>query len=159
MAEVGGLVFVWLGRRACAGAHGGRARELARALGAQGIDRARIAHQIDYEVHANWKLVWENNRECWHCHAGHPEYVQANFDAAPDTERHRRAAAARAAEHAAALAELVAPADGHDRPGLYRFPTPRTLVVGQPHAAARGVRHRVARRPAGGAADGRLPRL
>ena len=33
----------------------------------QGFDRARIAKSIDYEVEANWKLVWENNRECFHC--------------------------------------------------------------------------------------------
>jgi len=37
----------------------------------------------DYEVRANWKLVWENNRECWHCNANHPQYVKANYDNAP----------------------------------------------------------------------------
>ena len=87
------------------------ARELSAALSAQGIDRARVAHHIDYDVRSNWKLVWENNRECWHCHVGHPQYVQANFDAAP---RHpapppRRRAAQRAAQHSAALADLAAP--------------------------------------------------
>jgi Rieske 2Fe-2S family protein len=125
VAEVGGLVFVWLGTSGAQPVPVDDAwRELRAALGAQGIDRARVAHHIDYDVCANWKLVWENNRECWHCHAGHPEYVQANFDAAPDTEHHRHAAAQRAAQHAAALAELAAPADEHDRPGLYRFPSP-----------------------------------
>ena len=125
VAEVGGLVFVWLGTSGVEpGPVDGAWRELRAALSAQGIDRARVAHRIDYDVRANWKLVWENNRECWHCHAGHPEYVQANFDAAPDTEHHRHAAAQRAAQHAAALAALAAPADEHDRPGLYRFPSP-----------------------------------
>ncbi len=127
--EIGGLVFAWLGTSG--GGGGGAvpgplddaARDLGDALAAQGLDRARIAHVIDYDVHANWKLVWENNRECWHCHAGHPEYVQANFDSAPDTEHHRRAAAERSAQHAVALAQL-APADEHDRPGLYAFPSP-----------------------------------
>ena len=125
VTEIGGLVFVWLGTSGVPPAPlQDAARELAAASSAQGIDRARVAHVIDYEVAANWKLVWENNRECWHCHTGHPEYVTANFDAAPDTDHHRRAAAQRSAEHAAALAELAAPADEHDRPGLYRFPAP-----------------------------------
>jgi Rieske 2Fe-2S family protein len=125
VTEIGGLVFVWLGTSGATPAPlDEAARELGQALSAQGLDRARVAHLIDYEVAANWKLVWENNRECWHCHAGHPEYVQANFDAAPDTEHHRRSAAQRAAQHAIALAELAAPADEHDRPGLYRFPSP-----------------------------------
>ena len=125
VAEIGGLVFVWLGTSGAEPAPpDDAARDLGGALRAQGLDRARVAHQIDYEVAANWKLVWENNRECWHCHAGHPEYVTANFDAAPDTARSRDAAAHRAAEHAAALAELAAPADQHDVPGLYAFPAP-----------------------------------
>jgi len=34
-------------------------------------------------VRANWKLVWENNRECWHCNVNHPQYVKANYDNAP----------------------------------------------------------------------------
>ena len=28
---------------------------------------------------ANWKLVMENNRECYHCEAGHPELMQTFF--------------------------------------------------------------------------------
>lgn len=31
-------------------------------------------------MRANWKLVWENNRECYHCNANHPQYTKANFD-------------------------------------------------------------------------------
>ncbi len=46
----------------------------------QGFDRARVAHLVDYEVHANWKIVWENNRECYHCDVNHPQYIKANFD-------------------------------------------------------------------------------
>ena len=46
----------------------------------QGFGRARIAHVVDYEVDANWKLVWENNRECLHCILCHPQYVKSNFD-------------------------------------------------------------------------------
>jgi Rieske 2Fe-2S family protein len=121
VAEIGGLVFVWLGPDPAP--LGDAETELAAALAAQGLDRARVAHAIDYDVAANWKLVWENNRECWHCHAGHPEYVRANFDAVPDTARERGRAAQRAAEHAVALAESPAPAAEHDHPGLYAFPS------------------------------------
>lgn len=46
----------------------------------QGLQRARIAKVIEYKIEANWKLVWENNRECYHCDVNHPEYIRANFD-------------------------------------------------------------------------------
>jgi len=38
---------------------------------------AKIAHTENYQVHANWKLVLENSRECYHCGAGHPQYCKA----------------------------------------------------------------------------------
>jgi Rieske 2Fe-2S family protein len=53
---------------------------LASALRPQGLPRARVAKSIDYDIPANWKLVWENNRECYHCNANHPQYIKANFD-------------------------------------------------------------------------------
>ena len=46
----------------------------------QGLDRAKVAKIVDYDVAANWKLVWENNRECYHCNVNHPQYIKANFD-------------------------------------------------------------------------------
>ena len=46
----------------------------------QGMERAKVAKIVDYSVRANWKLVWENNRECYHCNANHPQYIKANFD-------------------------------------------------------------------------------
>jgi glycine betaine catabolism A len=46
----------------------------------QGLDRAKVAKSVDYDVAANWKLVWENNRECYHCNVNHPQYIKANFD-------------------------------------------------------------------------------
>ncbi len=127
VVEVGGLVYVWLGLGAPE-PFGGAERALGGALAQQGLDRARIAHRVDYAVNANWKLVWENNRECWHCHVRHPEYVQANFDAVPDTERNRELSATRAEQHRVALGvqptvtELTP--DEHNQPGLYRFPAP-----------------------------------
>jgi Rieske 2Fe-2S family protein len=46
----------------------------------QGLGRAKVAKAVDYSVRANWKLVWENNRECFHCNVNHPQYIKANFD-------------------------------------------------------------------------------
>ena len=46
----------------------------------QGLSRAKVAKIMDFDVHSNWKLVWENNRECFHCVRCHPQYVKANFD-------------------------------------------------------------------------------
>lgn len=46
----------------------------------QGMARARVAKIMDFEVDSNWKLVWENNRECYHCNVNHPQYIKANFD-------------------------------------------------------------------------------
>ena len=38
----------------------------------------KVAHQIDIVEDGNWKLVMENNRECYHCD-GHPELISAYF--------------------------------------------------------------------------------
>jgi Rieske 2Fe-2S family protein len=46
----------------------------------QGMARAKVAKLMDFDVAANWKLVWENNRECYHCNVNHPQYTKANFD-------------------------------------------------------------------------------
>ncbi|MGD9958330.1 aromatic ring-hydroxylating oxygenase subunit alpha [Nocardioides sp.] len=43
------------------------------------IASARVAHTEVYEVAANWKLVWENSQECYHCNANHPEFIKT-FD-------------------------------------------------------------------------------
>lgn len=41
------------------------------------LPAARVAHTITYEVAANWKLVWENAQECYHCSANHPEFTRS----------------------------------------------------------------------------------
>jgi phenylpropionate dioxygenase-like ring-hydroxylating dioxygenase large terminal subunit len=41
------------------------------------IDNAKVAHRDRYELDANWKLVVENFRECYHCGPAHPEYCGA----------------------------------------------------------------------------------
>lgn len=39
---------------------------------------AKVAHRTDLVENGNWKLVLENNRECYHCD-GHPELIAAYF--------------------------------------------------------------------------------
>ena len=46
------------------------------------LDHARVAHVSTVVEHANWKLVMENNRECHHCRAAHPELC-VSFPSAP----------------------------------------------------------------------------
>jgi glycine betaine catabolism A len=47
-------------------------------LAPYGLGRAKVAHQVDIIEDGNWKLVMENNRECYHCD-GHPELLNAYF--------------------------------------------------------------------------------
>ena len=41
------------------------------------IWEAKVAHESTIIEKGNWKLVWENNRECYHCAANHPELCEA----------------------------------------------------------------------------------
>jgi glycine betaine catabolism A len=38
-----------------------------------GMHETKVAFESTIIERANWKLVWENNRECYHCAANHPE--------------------------------------------------------------------------------------
>ena len=51
------------------------------------MERAKVAHTIDYLVKANWKIVFENNRECYHCPSNHKEYIRATYDVMRDQAR------------------------------------------------------------------------
>ena len=39
------------------------------------LEHCKVAVQDDLIEDANWKLVMENNRECYHCDANHPELI------------------------------------------------------------------------------------
>jgi len=41
-------------------------------LAVHDLANAKIAHQSSIVENGNWKLVWENNRECYHCAGNHP---------------------------------------------------------------------------------------
>lgn len=36
------------------------------------LANAKVAHESSIIENGNWKLVWENNRECYHCGGNHP---------------------------------------------------------------------------------------
>ena len=42
-------------------------------LGMHDLSDAKVAHQSTILEDGNWKLVWENNRECYHCAGNHPD--------------------------------------------------------------------------------------
>ena len=46
------------------------------------LTHAKVAFESTIVEEANWKLVWENNRECYHCSANHPELCRT-FPEAP----------------------------------------------------------------------------
>jgi Rieske 2Fe-2S family protein len=119
--ECGGLVFVSLAETPPAFAP---ASDLIAAYaGPQGLDRAKVATFVDYEIDANWKTVWENNRECYHCSVNHPEYIRSNFDIYEDGHgsdriQHRLAAALKRTEAAWEIGGIV----NHRQGGLAAFP-------------------------------------
>jgi len=39
------------------------------------LRNAKVAHQTKIVENGNWKMVWENNRECYHCKGSHDELV------------------------------------------------------------------------------------
>ena len=119
-----GLIYVSLA--ATPPAFDGLRERFAATARPQGFDRARIAKVIEYEVEANWKLVWENNRECFHCVQCHPQYVKANFDVYDDASAseaiRQKMAAAVARTHTKWAAQGIAIT--HAKGGLAPFPDP-----------------------------------
>lgn len=82
-----GLIFVCLDE-----GHAPAFAEFANRIGPQlrpqNLDAAHVAHKLEYVVQANWKLVLENSRECYHCGTGHPQYCRAvGFAAGIDSLR------------------------------------------------------------------------
>ena len=120
--EVAGLIFISLAHKP---SDFDIANEmLATVARPQGLRRAKVAKAVDYLVKANWKLVWENNRECFHCNANHPQYIKANFDHynADDTTpriREQMTSAIRRSEAKWAASGLAV---SHKQTGMTTFP-------------------------------------
>ncbi len=90
----------------------------------QGFTRSKVAKAVDYLVKANWKLVWENNRECFHCNANHPQYIKANFDHynADDTSPRIREQIAAVVSQSEARWAAAGLAVTHKQTGMTSFP-------------------------------------
>ncbi len=48
------------------------AEQTARYLALHDLENSKVAFESTIVEHGNWKLVWENNRECYHCSGNHP---------------------------------------------------------------------------------------
>jgi glycine betaine catabolism A len=81
---VGGYVFVCLAETPPDFDEFARAAEPYMAPHA--LKDAKVAHMSSAIERGNWKLVMENNRECYHCSASHPELLRtlAEFDSTDD---------------------------------------------------------------------------
>lgn len=42
-----------------------------------GLGECKVAHESNLVEKGNWKLVFENNRECYHCDGSHPELLNS----------------------------------------------------------------------------------
>jgi Rieske 2Fe-2S family protein len=70
-AQVGGYIFVCVGQ--AAPDFTAFANQAEPYLLPHHLQDAKVAFETTIIEHANWKLVWENNRECYHCAVNHPE--------------------------------------------------------------------------------------
>ena len=51
--------------------------------GPHGLEQCKLAHETTIVEDGNWKLVMENNRECYHCSGSHPA-LTVTFDDNPN---------------------------------------------------------------------------
>ncbi len=72
LRNLAGLLFICLAAAPPAGFEEMRA-ELEPYLRPHDIANTKVAYQADVIEEGNWKLTMENNRECNHCSANHPE--------------------------------------------------------------------------------------
>jgi Rieske 2Fe-2S family protein len=79
-AEVGGYIFVCVADDPPDFAPCGD--QLAPYMAPHGLADAKVAFESTIVEEGNWKLVWENNRECYHCRGSHPELCRTWSDAA-----------------------------------------------------------------------------
>ena len=105
------------------------------------IRNAKVAYQTDVIEEGNWKLTIENNRECYHCAANHPElcvsFIELDFGFDPDmlTEDDR----AEAEEHQRLYADRTAAWEANGYPSApveqlagheTNFRTQRLIIAG-----------------------------
>ncbi|MBD0415209.1 aromatic ring-hydroxylating oxygenase subunit alpha [Oryzicola mucosus] len=107
--SIGGLIYVCLSDEPPADIN--RLEEvMSKRLAPYEVGNAKVAHQCDVIEHGNWKLTLENNRECYHCSANHPELCVSfvDLDFGFDPESLSPEDKAQAEEHLALYAERTA---------------------------------------------------
>lgn len=76
--EVAGLVYICLAHQAPA--FDEFADMVRPYLEPHELHNAKVAAEVSIVEKGNWKLVWENNRECYHCGGNHPGLCRAFSD-------------------------------------------------------------------------------
>lgn len=51
--------------------------DIAAQVGVFDLEKMKVAVQDELIDEANWKLIMENNRECYHCNSNHPELLRS----------------------------------------------------------------------------------
>ncbi len=69
-----------LPRRRAAGRYRGHAPEMEPYILPHRISDCKVAFEEDLIENGNWKLTMENNRECYHCKANHPELTISLYE-------------------------------------------------------------------------------
>lgn len=112
LRNVAGLLFVCLSPEEAPDFEPAR-RAIEPQLRPHGLERAKVAARHRYEVAANWKVLVENNRECYHCQVSHPEFCASNYDLGlPGDSRHNQKYEAHLRQETARWEGLgLAPAD------------------------------------------------
>ena len=75
LANIGGLIFICLSDNPPPIEH--VSADIAERVEIYNLERCKVAVQDELVEQANWKLVMENNRECYHCDVNHPELMQS----------------------------------------------------------------------------------
>lgn len=81
----GGFIFVCLGKEAPDDEFDAFLETLETYMEPYDVENTKLAAESTMYERANWKLVLENNRECYHCSASHPELLQTLLEE-DDTE-------------------------------------------------------------------------
>ena len=124
--ELGGMIFASLAESPPE--FGAASELLGPQLAPQGLEQAKVAKAVTYDVPVNWKLIWENNRECYHCTQNHPQYTLANFDhhnSDDTTDELRETLKAAQLRHDQALKSAGIEVS-HSDTGMALFPDPET---------------------------------
>jgi Rieske 2Fe-2S family protein len=95
------------------------------------IGKAKVAFESTIIENGNWKLTWENNRECYHCSPNHPELCRSYPEAAAVTAVNGAADDPLIADHWARMEKAGLPSGFEmSADGQYRF----TRMPLLPHA-------------------------